>query len=225
MVDYKYMRYVHRKSYFWSSELAYCVGLIASDGSLSKDGRHIDFTSKDIELINTYRSILFPMAAVGHKKNGRGMLAFRVQVSDTGLYDFLLQVGLTPNKSKTIAALNVPEEWYADFLRGYFDGDGTTYNYIDKRWKSSFMYYIELASASQAFLLWMRSRNMARVGVGAGYLRPATVGTRVAALVYAKRDTNLLYDFMYYKSDLPCLQRKRTKLLNALLKMQIYSRL
>ena len=38
----------------WSAELAYAVGLIATDGCLSKDKRHIDFTSKDKELIKTF---------------------------------------------------------------------------------------------------------------------------------------------------------------------------
>lgn len=31
----------------WSPEIAYAVGLLTTDGSLSIDGRHIDFTSKD----------------------------------------------------------------------------------------------------------------------------------------------------------------------------------
>lgn len=34
----------------WSPKIAYAVGLITTDGSLSKDGRHIDLTSKDRRL-------------------------------------------------------------------------------------------------------------------------------------------------------------------------------
>ena len=30
----------------WSSKFAYAMGLLATDGNLSKDERHIDFTSK-----------------------------------------------------------------------------------------------------------------------------------------------------------------------------------
>ncbi len=33
----------------WTANLAYAVGLITTDGCLSKDGRHIDLTSKDLE--------------------------------------------------------------------------------------------------------------------------------------------------------------------------------
>jgi hypothetical protein len=81
-------------------------------------------------------------------------------MSNTALYDFLLSIGLTSNKSKTISVLGVPPEYYADFLRGCFDGDGTTYSYWDTRWKSSFMYYIAFVSASPPFLEWLRRENV-----------------------------------------------------------------
>lgn len=42
----------------WNVNLAYAVGLIASDGCLSKDGRHIDLTSTDIDQIQTFARIL-----------------------------------------------------------------------------------------------------------------------------------------------------------------------
>ena len=41
----------------WSENLAYAIGLIATDGSLSNDGRHLNFTSKDIDQIQTFAKI------------------------------------------------------------------------------------------------------------------------------------------------------------------------
>ena len=40
----------------WSADFAYAIGLIMTDGNLSPDGRHLCFTSKDIEQINNYKS-------------------------------------------------------------------------------------------------------------------------------------------------------------------------
>src|SRR5262245_38267293 len=37
----------------WSAELAYTVGLIATDGCLSGDGRHLSVVSKNIDLLQT----------------------------------------------------------------------------------------------------------------------------------------------------------------------------
>ncbi len=90
-------RYIYKNSYQWSSALAYVVGLITTDGCLSKDRRHIDFTSKDTELVSLYRDIIKPKSKIGTKSNGRGQLAHRVQISDVSFYDFLEDIGLRPN--------------------------------------------------------------------------------------------------------------------------------
>jgi len=43
------MHSLSRVSTIWSKELAYVIGLLVTDGCLSKNGRHIDPTSKDRE--------------------------------------------------------------------------------------------------------------------------------------------------------------------------------
>ena len=35
----------------WNHDFAYAIGLITTDGNLSPDGRHINLTSKDEEII------------------------------------------------------------------------------------------------------------------------------------------------------------------------------
>ena len=42
----------------WNSNLAYAIGLIATDGNLSKDKRHILFTTTDRQLANTFKKCL-----------------------------------------------------------------------------------------------------------------------------------------------------------------------
>jgi len=54
----------------WTADLAYVVGLTTTDGSLSKDGRHIDFTSKDKELIKSFAKILKLKNRIGSKYRG-----------------------------------------------------------------------------------------------------------------------------------------------------------
>jgi len=135
------------------------VGLIASDGCLSKDCRHIALVSKDKEIIDHSQKILDAHHKVTTKMGGFQTEAFQLQFSDVALYDFLLAAGLTPAKSKTIPALDVPDAYYPDFLRGYFDGDGTVYGYRDIRWKNSYMYYSAFTGASPSFLDWLRAQN------------------------------------------------------------------
>ena len=205
-------RYSYKTNYSWNPNLAYCVGLIASDGSLSKSGRHIDFTTTDYELAGTYRSIIKPRAKIGTKKSGAGKPSYRVQVSDTGLYDFLLSINMTTDKSLSIGRLKIPSEYYRDFLRGVFDGDGSCYTYRDKRWKNSYMYYTTITSASTLFLDWLREKNQEMAGVSAGSLTLQSTKSRACRLSYAKADTLLLYKYIYYQKQIPHLGRKKQKL-------------
>jgi len=42
----------------WSPKFAYAIGLIATDGNLSQDGRSVNFTSKDEELAMAFKACL-----------------------------------------------------------------------------------------------------------------------------------------------------------------------
>ena len=43
---------------------------------------------------------------------------------------------------KKLKSVVMPKKYFFDFLRGHFDGDGSFYSYWDKRWKSSYMFYV-----------------------------------------------------------------------------------
>lgn len=49
----------------------------------------------------------------------------------------LVMHGVTPNKTLTIRFPNITKELYADFIRGYFDGDGSVYENKKKNGQSS----------------------------------------------------------------------------------------
>jgi len=203
------MRYPYKRHYTWSPTIAYAVGLMTSDGCLQKDGRHLDFTSTDIEQLKNFSLALGRDLYIGTKSNGNGGIGYRIQLSDVALYDFLIQVGLTPNKSKTIGSLNIPDIYYPDFLRGLFDGDGSTYGYMDPRWKSSFMFYVAFTSASLSFINYIRQTNSRLIGVGAGSIRSSR---EAFSLNYAKQDSHKLSDYMYYEGHDLSLTRKKIKL-------------
>jgi hypothetical protein len=129
------------------------------------------------------------------------------------LYRFLLLIGLTPNKTKTIGKLNIPDRYFVDFLRGHLDGDGFTYSYWDKRWKSSFMLYTGFTSASEKHLLWLQTQIKRLFGLK-GNLKPFR--SSVFKLMYAKKESVVLLDKIYYQTYLPCLERKKFKIKAAL---------
>ncbi len=98
-------------SCIWSAHLAYVVGVFASDGNLSPDGRHLNVTSKDKEMTETIRDLLVLDNKIGRKaRGGEKEKKYPVlQFGDVNFYEFLLSIGLTPAKSKTLDNVVIPE--------------------------------------------------------------------------------------------------------------------
>lgn len=198
----------------WSADFAYAIGLIATDGCLSKDGRHIDFTSKDKEQLINFCDALKIDTKITYKLSGVGEKYGRIQFGDVLFYNFLVSIGLTTSKSKTLSKLKIPQKYYYDFIRGCFDGDGSFHSYFDPRWKSSFMFYISFVSASKNFIDWIRKENQKLCGVVGHMGKDAKVSTY--QLKYAKKESLELIRKMYYNEQIICLGRKKKKILKAL---------
>ncbi len=196
----------------WSSNFAYAIGLIATDGNLSPSGRHIVFTSKDFEQINNFKKILRLTNKIGKKGNGssKEKKYYVLQFGDVLFYSFLGKIGISPAKSKTIGPIQVPDKFFFDFLRGCFDGDGCSYSYWDKRWKSSFLFYISLASASEPFISWVRKKVKQFVGVS-GHVSKLKNASGFQ-LRYAKNDAKKIVYEMYRKPNSVFLKRKKLKI-------------
>lgn len=195
----------------WSGNFAYAIGLLATDGSLSKDGRHIDFTSIDIEQIENFKKSLGLEVKIGKKENGTGFSAFRVQFGDIEFCQYLNSIGLTQAKSLTLGKLKVPEIYFFDFLRGCFDGDGCSYSYWDPRWKSSFMFYISFCSASIEFIDWIRKEVENRLRIN-GHITSTKKKNTYYQLKYAKKDSTTLIKEMYKHKKSVYLKRKKLKI-------------
>jgi hypothetical protein len=75
-------------------------------------------------------------------------------------------------------------------LRGCFDGDGTVYSYWDKRWKSSFMFYVEFISASFFHIEFLREEIYKSIGIK-GHIT-SSVKSSCKQLKYAKKESLIL---------------------------------
>jgi len=112
----------------WTPEMVYVLGFFTADGNMIKNrrGAHfIEFQITDKDLLEKIRGLLSSNHKIAvHKRNSRWKMLYRLQIGSKTIFNDLLKLGLTPNKSKTIRLPNVPNEYFHHFLRGYFDGDG-----------------------------------------------------------------------------------------------------
>jgi intein-encoded DNA endonuclease-like protein len=199
----------------WSPRVAYGVGLFTTDGCLSIDGRHLDFTSKDIEQLENFKKCFDLDTKISYKTSGFTDKKYpRLQFSDVGLYRFFESIGLEPAKTKTIGVIDIPKKYYFHFLRGHLDGDGCFYSYWDKRWKSSYMFYLTFSAYSEPHIVWIRKALKDRLGVSGHLSKPSK--KRIFELKYAKKESMKILEKMYHDKDVICLSRKRLKIEKAL---------
>ncbi len=191
----------------WSNDMAYAVGLLATDGYLSIDKRHLELTSKDEEQLKNLKKCLNLDSKISSKNDGRSGRCGRIQFGDVRFYRWLLNIGFRQQKTKSIGELDIPKKFFFDFLRGHFDGDGSVYAYSDLRWKNSYMIYCTFLAKNPKHLEWLQQQIKKYSGL------EGKIGefSRVARLRYAKKASIGLYKQMYYDKNVVSLSRKRTK--------------
>jgi hypothetical protein len=184
--------------------------LIATDGNLSPSGRHVSVSSAERDVLETFLRCVDRRAKIGNVKGGFGTHGLRVQIGDVGLYRWLQSIGLTPRKSLTLGAIDVPDNFLGDLLRGLLDGDGSV---IDSTYagtgKAKGRRYrtllVRFNSASRAHAEWVRERIWTRYELVGGLW----CEDGMYQLTYAKGASLRLLPLLYTDTHVPCIQRKR----------------
>jgi len=194
------------KPIIWSPEIAYAVGLITTDGNLSPDGRHIDITSNDFQLLETAKKCLVINNKITPKYSGSTGLksSYHIQFGNVIFYKWLESIGLMPNKSKILGHLKIPEKYFFHFLRGFLDGDGNVLRYMDKVFPKSERLYLRFYCASTKHLEWLQKNTKKLANINGRIKKD----TKIYTLVYAKKESLKLLPLIYPNKNVHCLIRK-----------------
>jgi intein-encoded DNA endonuclease-like protein len=199
----------------WTPEMAYILGFFTADGNMIKNKRGAYFISLEItdkEILESIRDTIGSNHRIGvRKKKFPWKDAYRLQIGSKIMFNDLLKLGLTPNKSKTIDLPIVPDKHFSDFVRGYFDGDGcvTICHYVrrDRNNKKCEKILSGFISGSKNFLesLHLKLKTFANITGGCFY---ENKGYRLS---FSSEDTRKLYNFMYNDKNGLFLIRKKEK--------------
>lgn len=148
--------YPRNEYYFYSidtREKAYWLGFLYADGSTSSKNYCVSITLTDEEHLFKFKTAI---GAINHTigsyederfPNAKRLYTFSIK--DKQLWSDLVKWGCVPNKSLILKKIpNIPRDFIPDFIRGYFDGDGSL-NYS----KATKFYRINFSSGSKDFLL------------------------------------------------------------------------
>jgi len=143
--------------------MAYIVGLTATDGCLFTGRRKINFKSGDRQLVETYLSFWQDESREA-SEHANGRVVYFTEFHDSKLYEWFRSVGLTPRKSLTLGAIDVPDAFVASLARGLMDGDGSIQNFTHLPTRQKYPDYryerlwISFNSASKSHIEWLRER-------------------------------------------------------------------
>lgn len=118
------------KNFFssWSPEMAYVLGLLFTDGCVSKTkggSYSVSLSLIDKDLLEKVRDVMGSKHPIKSYKPQRKVYHFGF--AREKLMNDLLGLGLVKNKSLTVKFPSVPNDYLRDFIRGVFDGDGSIY--------------------------------------------------------------------------------------------------
>lgn len=185
----------------WSPEMSYVLGFFAVDGNMLKNNRDahfIEFTSTDREIIEKIKDVLDAEQKISNRKRGiNWKTEYRIQIGSKQIFNDLLKLGLTPKKSKKIKLPNISDKYFGDFLRGYFDGDGSVgyYKYKKRgRSKTTNILILRFISGSLIFLKDLKFKLTELIGTkGSLYIKDGN-----GQLIYSINDSKRLFNFMYH---------------------------
>ncbi|MFA6552349.1 MAG: hypothetical protein WCT19_02495 [Candidatus Paceibacterota bacterium] len=173
--------------------------------------------SSDTEQLENFKKCLKISNKIGRTKNGE-VISYRVQYGNVIFYDWLLKIGLFPNKSRTMGDIKVPNKYFIDFLRGHLDGDGsvTTYtDYYNTKINPKYIYtrlFVKFISASKKHIIWLQNKISENLKIS-GRLHESVAKipnhSNIFVIKFGKNDSVKLLKKIYYKNEIPSLSRKR----------------
>lgn len=188
----------------WNSENAYFLGLILSDGCLThnKDRNIIVLSMNDLDVISKMHSYVECKRKIYHQGKCSSLYYWNEEA-----VKFLRNYGLKERKSLSLEyPYNLPMEFMSDFVRGFFDGDGSV---VFRNTKYNIYPQVSIVSASYNFIIGLQT---------------VLTNNNIESRVYRDKRNNNIYlkiskigevkkikDFIYYDENVTRMDRKYIK--------------
>lgn len=194
-----------------NSKKAYFLGWLMADGCNFKEKYSycvsINLKSSDEDILHVLNSFIGSSRPIlRYTTNGKSVS--RLHFSSKKLGEDLIKLGCTPKKSTTLLFPEVKEEFIFDFLRGYFDGDGSIFN----RKKRPNEYVISMIS-SDLFSARLKEYIFLKLGVNFHIKKQGKVSVLE---LYQRNSIKAFMDKIYENSSGMRLSRKYKKYLEFL---------
>jgi len=199
----------------WSHEMSYILGFSVADGSIykrrdRKDSFIFNITNKDYCILENIKRAMGAGYRIGTKASGYTGKKdyYYLQISNKQVCKDLLSLGIRPRKTYRLDPIRVPNEYFPDFTRGFFDGDGTVYIYeVNKTPQIK----AEFISTSLPFLKELNQRLCRNLRIPPKSIHRESIKGKMTmyGICFYIDDCERLANFMYDRNSSLYLRRKR----------------
>jgi DNA-binding transcriptional regulator WhiA len=185
-----------------NANMAYIMGFLAADGNVSKNGNRIQsqLSIKDKSHLEKIQAEIGGCEVYEYLSNGYkscGWHCYSAQIKND-----LISYGIIPNKTGTLSMpKNLKKIYWKDFIRGYFDGDGSIH-------KDGSGFRVDITCANQELLDDINSFFVENNIKSSNIMKDHNN----VYIRYRSQASIDIYNLLYYDNCL-CLDRKKNKFL------------
>lgn len=198
-----------------NSKSAYILGFIYADGNVHKGQFTMALQRADRHILEAIKEFLEFTGEIKDKEvkcNGKVCLISEIRFHSSVLCEKLIKLGVVENKSLVLEFPKFLEkQYYPDFIRGYFDGDGCfdcNYPLNKQRIRTKILQLrTRINSGGYQFLEVIRDY----LHQDCGLRNVKVTKNKIYEIAYSTFDSIKLHDILYYSDDVMCLKRKREK--------------
>lgn len=211
-------RSFHKNEYYFSQQnrnMAWLMGFLAADGNISKkDNRiKISLSTVDREILERIKEDVEIENSIKEETSNRGFDITTLVWSSAQHKKDLAKYGIVPNKTFILKPPYALErKYWIDFIRGYFDGDGSVNLIKTKGTRGNGALRFQICGAKKEMLEWMVNFFYEEYGIPKVSIQASDVNRQhtLYFFQYSSRAVRKIYSVLYTDSTL-FLKRKKDK--------------
>lgn len=208
-------KYDNNSNYFSteSPNMAYIMGFIAADGTIRKRENSIKITvsRRDRELLEKIKEEVGIEVEVKDYTTSQGYDCSTLVWTDQKHKEDLAKYSIVPEKTFILRPpTNLKREYWIDYIRGYFDGDGSINNIKNSNGRGNGSIRWQVCSATKELIDWIVDFFNEEYGIP-----KVNVQTRIRnhekllyIVQYSSRASRMIYKVLYSESSLYLARKK-----------------
>lgn len=208
-------KYDNNSNYFSteSPNMAYIMGFIAADGTIRKDSNSIKITvsRRDRELLVKIKEEVGIEVEVKDYTTNQGYNCSTLVWTDQKHKEDLAKYSIVPEKTFILQPpTNLKREYWIDYIRGYFDGDGSINNIKSTNGRGNGSIRWQVCSATKELIEWIVDFFNEEYGIPKVNVQMQVRNHEKPLYIvqYSSRASRMIYKVLYSESSLYLARKK-----------------